>query len=193
MASRRFVLLGCFGRDFSGVRSTGTQLTRAVPPRSRLARIALVPLDDRPAGLQSAQLAGAIADAEVIGPPRYRLGHFTAEGDADGIAEWLDGLDLSSVDAVIVSTDMLAWRSDRVAPAVAISGEGPAGGSRRSRSSQGPAQGRQAVRLQHAALRCSLRRTGGRKVEGDHRRVGRTGRRQREGPGGRRRGATARD
>ena len=80
-----------------------------VPPPSRLARIALVPLDDRPAGLQSAQLAGAIADAEVIGPPRYRLGHFTAEGDADGIAEWLDGLDLTSIDAVIVSTDMLAY------------------------------------------------------------------------------------
>jgi hypothetical protein len=80
-----------------------------VPPPSRLARIALVPLDDRPVGLQSAQLAGAIADAEVIGPPRYRLGHFTAEGDADGIAEWLDGLDLTSIDAVIVSTDMLAY------------------------------------------------------------------------------------
>src|SRR6188472_2703815 len=80
-----------------------------VPPSSRLARIAMVPLDDRPVGLQSAQLAGAIADAEVIGPPRYRLGHFTAEGDADGIAEWLDGLDLTSIDAVIVSTDMLAY------------------------------------------------------------------------------------
>ncbi len=80
-----------------------------VPPPPRLARVALVPLDDRPAGLQSAQLAGAIADAEVIGPPRYRLGHFTAEGDGDGIAEWLDGLDLASIDAVIVSTDMLAY------------------------------------------------------------------------------------
>ena len=80
-----------------------------VPPPPRLARVALVPLDDRPAGLQSAQLAGAIADVEVIGPPRYRLGHFTAEGDADGIAEWLDGLDLASIDAVIVSTDMLAY------------------------------------------------------------------------------------
>ena len=80
-----------------------------VPPPPRLARVALVPLDDRPAGLQSAQLAGAIADAEVIGPPRYRLGHFTAEGDADGIAEWLDGLDLASIDALIVSTDMLAY------------------------------------------------------------------------------------
>jgi uncharacterized protein DUF4127 len=80
-----------------------------VPPPAHLARIAVVPLDDRPAGLQAAQLAGAIADAEVVGPPKYRLGHFTAEGDADGIAEWLDGLDLATIDAVIVSTDMLAY------------------------------------------------------------------------------------
>lgn len=79
------------------------------PAPAHLARIALVPLDDRPAGLQAAQLAGAVADAEVLGPPRYRLGHFTSEGDADGIAEWLDSLDLASIDAVIVSTDMLAY------------------------------------------------------------------------------------
>ena len=34
-----------------------------VPAPSRLARIAMVPLDDRPVGLQSAQLAGAIASS----------------------------------------------------------------------------------------------------------------------------------
>ena len=79
------------------------------PAPPHLSRIALVPLDDRPGGLQEAQLIGAVADAEVIGPPRYRLGRFTSEGDADGIAEWLDSLDLTRVDAVIVSTDMLAY------------------------------------------------------------------------------------
>src|SRR5262245_15824673 len=79
------------------------------PAPSRVTRIALVPLDDRPIGLQEGQLIAAVADLDVIGPPKYRLGRFTAEGDADGIAEWLDSLDLLTVDAAIVSTDMLAY------------------------------------------------------------------------------------
>lgn len=79
-------------------------------------RVALVPLDDRPVNLQDVQLAGTVAGAEVTAPPRYRLGRLDQEGDADGIAEWLDALDVAKVDAVIVSTDMLAyggWRASR--------------------------------------------------------------------------------
>ena len=74
-----------------------------------LMRVALVPLDERPINLQEVQLAGAVADVDVVVPPSHRLGRFTQEGDADGIAEWLDGLDVTKIDAVIVSSDMLAY------------------------------------------------------------------------------------
>ncbi len=53
-------------------------------------------------------LAG-IAGAELVTPPRAVLGRFLKTGDGNAIAAWLDGLDLSRVDAVIVSADMLAY------------------------------------------------------------------------------------
>ena len=68
-----------------------------------------MPLDDRPSSLQDPVLLGAVADAEIATPPRIALGRFLKTGDGDAIARWLDGLDLATLDAAIVSTDMLAY------------------------------------------------------------------------------------
>ena len=82
----------------------------AEPPTSPAsARVALVPLDDRPASLHDPVLLGAVADAEVVTPPRVVLGRFLKTGDGGAIARWLDGLDLTTLDAVVISTDMLAY------------------------------------------------------------------------------------
>jgi hypothetical protein len=72
-------------------------------------RVALVPLDDRPANLQDVVLLGRLAGADVLTPPKTRLEHLDSEGDADGIAEWIDRLDADRLDALIVSIDMLAY------------------------------------------------------------------------------------
>jgi hypothetical protein len=85
--------------------SSASAATGSSAPR----RVAVVPLDDRPVNLSDVVAIGSLAGAEVASPPRHRLGRGDVEGDADGIAEWLDGLDVSTIDAVIVSTDMLAY------------------------------------------------------------------------------------
>ena len=79
----------------------------ASPPMS--ARVALVPLDDRPRCLQYPVLLGEVADTEVLTPPRVLLGRSVKTGDGDAIARWLDSLDLVTLDAVVISTDMLAY------------------------------------------------------------------------------------
>jgi hypothetical protein len=77
--------------------------------RPRTSRVVLVPIDDRPATTQFTQMIGAIADADVVMPPRDALGTFITGGKPERIAEWLRGLDYSRVDAVVLSTDMLAY------------------------------------------------------------------------------------
>ena len=77
--------------------------------RPRTSRVVLVPIDDRPATTQFTQMIGAIADADVVMPPRDALGTFITGGNPDRITEWLRGLDYSRVDAVVLSTDMLAY------------------------------------------------------------------------------------
>jgi hypothetical protein len=72
-------------------------------------RVGLVPLDERPVNLSDVLALGTLAGGELVTPPRYRLGHGDAEGDADGIAEWLDSLDLTKITSLVVSTDMLAY------------------------------------------------------------------------------------
>jgi hypothetical protein len=54
-------------------------------------------------------MIAAEADAEVVTPPRGVLGRFLKTGDGDAVARWLDALELSEVDAVVVSADMLAY------------------------------------------------------------------------------------
>lgn len=71
--------------------------------------ITLLPVDDRPAASQFAQMVGKIADHRVITPPREMLGRFTQPADTARIGEWLRAQDYSKTDAVIVSVDMLAY------------------------------------------------------------------------------------
>jgi hypothetical protein len=73
------------------------------------ARIALVPLDDRPVSLQDPVMLGAIAGAQVVTPPRGMLGRYLRTGDGDSVARWLDGLDVTTLDGVVIATDMLAY------------------------------------------------------------------------------------
>ena len=74
-----------------------------------LARVLLIPLDDRPPCLQFTQLIGRIGDAEIKAPPRDLLGRFTEPGKPDRIADWVRAQELRTFDAVIVSMDMLAY------------------------------------------------------------------------------------
>lgn len=73
------------------------------------ARIALVPLDDRPISLQYPILIAAVADATIVTPPAGGLGRHLRAGDGEAIARWLDALDLATLDAVVVSADTLAY------------------------------------------------------------------------------------
>jgi hypothetical protein len=77
-----------------------------LPPAGK---IILVPIDDRPAVAQFAQMIGAIADHEVRLPPYEMLGRFTTPGDPERIRRWLEEQDYSKTDALIVSVDMLAY------------------------------------------------------------------------------------
>jgi hypothetical protein len=79
------------------------------PGGARAARIAFVPLDDRPRSLGSVLRLAAVADVEVVTPPAGLLSRHLKTGDGDGLARWLDGLDARSVDVVVISTDMLAY------------------------------------------------------------------------------------
>lgn len=72
-------------------------------------RVALVPLDDRPVCLQYPELMAPLAHAVIVAPPRPTLGRFTTPGNTAAIERWLTSLDLSSIDALIVSVDMLAY------------------------------------------------------------------------------------
>jgi hypothetical protein len=72
-------------------------------------RVLLVPLDNRPAAGQFAQMIGAIAGAEVRLPPYDSLGQFTRPGSPAQVLSWLEGQDYSHVSAVVVSTDMIAY------------------------------------------------------------------------------------
>jgi len=78
-------------------------------PKSSMGRVMLVPIDDRPATTQFAELIGRIADVDVIMPPRELLGVFTAGGKPEQIAAWLRRQDYRDVDALILSSDMLAY------------------------------------------------------------------------------------
>lgn len=90
-------------------------------------RILLVPLDNRPASGQFAQMIASIDGAAVQMPPYQTLGRFTTPGDPDAILAWLQQQDVSDVSAVIVSADMIAYggliasRTPAVSEALAVS------------------------------------------------------------------------
>lgn len=72
-------------------------------------RILLVPLDSRPAAGQFAQMVGRLTGAEVLMPPYETLGRYSKPGNPEAIFEWLESQDYAGVDAVVASTDMLAY------------------------------------------------------------------------------------
>ncbi len=74
-------------------------------------RVFLVPLDNRPAAGQFAQMIGAMADVQVVMPPYETLGRFVQPGDPEAILGWLERQDYSDVSAVIASMDMIAYGS----------------------------------------------------------------------------------
>ncbi len=75
-------------------------------PRSK---VLLIPLDDRPATTQFAQMIGQIAGADIETPPQLLLGRFTQPGDTGRIFDWLASKDLHHYKAVVLSTDMVAY------------------------------------------------------------------------------------
>lgn len=72
-------------------------------------RILIVPLDDRPATTQFAEMIGRVGNAEIVLPPRELLGTFLQGGDPEQIAAWLLRQDFKNIDHVILSADMLAY------------------------------------------------------------------------------------
>ena len=64
-------------------------------PNEPLGRIVLLPLDDRPAVAQFAQMIGAIGDYKVVMPPKEMLGKFTRPGDTKKLIEWLGIVDFT--------------------------------------------------------------------------------------------------
>lgn len=72
-------------------------------------RVLLVPIDDRPATTQFAQMIADMADVRVELPPQNILGKFTQPGWPESILQWMDAKGVAQYDAVIVSTDMVAY------------------------------------------------------------------------------------
>jgi len=71
--------------------------------------IAFAPLDDRPVTRQLPQMLGRIAGVRVAEPPRALLGNYLTFGKPDAIIAWLNSGVARRADAVVVSTDMLAY------------------------------------------------------------------------------------
>lgn len=76
---------------------------------AQASRILLVPLDNRPAAGQFAQMIGNIDGANVQMPPYQLLGRFTNPGDPEAILSWLETQDYSDVSTLVVSADMIAY------------------------------------------------------------------------------------
>jgi len=72
-------------------------------------QIVVIPVDNRPAAIQFPQMIARIASEDVLVPPLKALGKFTTPGSPDQIIQWLRGQDLSQVDALVISADMLAY------------------------------------------------------------------------------------
>lgn len=89
-------------------------------------KILLIPIDDRPATTQFAQMIAEMADVKVELPPTSVLGKFVQPGWPEQILGWMASTDLSQYDAVVLSTDMIAYggliasRTDRTSYNLAI-------------------------------------------------------------------------
>lgn len=78
-------------------------------PASPGGKMLLVPIDDRPATGQFAQMISDIGGVGIEMPPQYLLGQFLLPGQSDAVLDWLSQKDLGEYSAVIISTDMVAY------------------------------------------------------------------------------------
>lgn len=76
---------------------------------ARAQQIILIPLDNRPATGQFAQMIAKMAGVTVKIPPDELLGRFTTPGQPEEILAWLERENLNNTLAVIASTDMIAY------------------------------------------------------------------------------------
>lgn len=89
-------------------------------------RILLVPIDDRPATTQFAQMIADMAGVSVELPPDAFLGKFLQPGWPESILQWMESKGIAQYDAVVLSTDMVAYggliasRTDRSSYILAI-------------------------------------------------------------------------
>jgi hypothetical protein len=72
-------------------------------------KVLLVPIDDRPATTQFAQMIADMAGVQVELPPANILGKFTQPGWPESILQWMDKKGIAQYDAVILSADMVAY------------------------------------------------------------------------------------
>jgi hypothetical protein len=72
-------------------------------------QILLIPIDDRPATTQFAEMIARIAGRQTLMPPATDLGRFTVPGSSQHIASWLLSFKGSKAEALVVSSDMLAY------------------------------------------------------------------------------------
>ncbi|WP_066307533.1 DUF4127 family protein [Bacillus sp. FJAT-29814] len=73
-----------------------------------LAKILMVPLDDRPANTYFPQQVGKAAGMEVIIPPKEMIGRFTEPGNGEEISNWILK-NADQADGFVISTSMLAY------------------------------------------------------------------------------------
>lgn len=76
--------------------------------RSIPARIALIPLDERPCNYRYPIMVGKVAGVDVVAPPREMLGLKKRPGDVRALAEWLEE-QAQTADALVVAIDTLAF------------------------------------------------------------------------------------
>jgi hypothetical protein len=83
--------------------------TLALGSGAYAAKIVLVPLDNRPATGQYAEMVGRIGSAELVTPPLRYLGNYTIPGSPDSILKWIEEQPLAKGDSLVVSTDMICY------------------------------------------------------------------------------------
>lgn len=73
----------------------------------KLKKVLFIPLDDRPCCLEMVERISALADCDLLTPPRELLGHFQSPGEPSKILDWLEEQDDDV--PLICSIDMVSW------------------------------------------------------------------------------------
>ena len=93
----------------AGILVALTTLASAAFPTKPGGKMLLIPIDDRPATGQFAQMISNIGGVGIDLPPDFLLGQFLLPGQSDAVLDWLSRKDLGEYSAVIVSADMVAY------------------------------------------------------------------------------------